>query len=240
VTVAQVIPAAANLPTNPAFTCSSPADGSSFTCTVGTLLIGQSVKFRLILNVPAANGSYSVWLMASLNERSSNGKNQDSFFSTGTIGVAAPTCAVNQNYFLSTEAISLSTPTGCTQPTTVSGDPAANGSLVSVGIDPPNTCPIAVPTPCQGDTSVANVDSGQTGPVTWTITFNFVPTYVIHFHSNYNPSDASTYDVILLSDPPCASASATNCWISVTPGPLGPAPVTVEFRTPNNQSARGG
>jgi hypothetical protein len=228
--------------TTPTLNCSIPSDSLSFTCNiVGSLLTGQFVKFRLVLTVPTAPTNPNVWLMASVNESSSKGKNQDSFFALGAPDVSTPNCLKNENYVLPTELISLSTPNTCTQPTTITGAPGANGSQVSVGIDTTNKpCPDALveaETPCQGDLSVANVDNGLTGPVEWTITFNFVPTFVIHFHADYDPSDPGTYDLILLSDPPCATASAVNCWISKTPGP---APVTVVFRTATNTSARGG
>ena len=229
---------------NPTLSC--PVSGNSFTCNIGTLLgaqyPGSSVAFRLVISVPSGASTSPVWLLATLNETSVSGKNQDTFYAVGSVGVLAATCGLNQNYFLPSERVSLQTPAGCQQSTTIQGPNTTVGSFASVGTDPTSTwCPTGYV--CKGILSLGNVNNGQSGPVIWTIGFAFNPSFVIHFQATYDPSDplhAGDYDVIPFNQQnKCGAPHATmNCWISVSPPVNGIR--TAIFQTATNTSSRGG
>jgi hypothetical protein len=224
-------------PANPSISC--PVSGNSFTCDVATLFARQSVAFRLVVTVPSGASTANVWLMASLDEGSEIGKNQDSFYAVGPLVVGTATCTTNQNYFVPQENVSLQTPAGCAQPTKIQGPNTVRGSFASVGTNAAlNWCPAGFT--CQGILSVGNVNNGQSGPVTWTIGFNFNPSGVIHFRDGYDPTTNPTaYDFIPFKNTSqCGNPKATvNCWISVSPPVNGIR--TAVFQTATNGGGRG-
>jgi hypothetical protein len=230
-------------PANPAAPCTISSTGdSSISCPVGNLPPGASASFRLVLKVPTLPATdpatYPFWIEVDLNEgTSSTGSNQDTFYATGALDVAAPSCEGVADFFLAGAAVLLTNaqPATCAQTTQISSASASTGTFASIAL---NTNPPACPSgfTCFGYLSGANVNDGV-GSVEWTISWQASlygtgkPKGVLHF------LDGGGYVVISFgSKNACTTSNFTNCWVSTTATKTS---FTAVIRTPSNGSIRG-
>jgi hypothetical protein len=212
----------------------------SLSCPIGSLASGGSLSIRIVIGVPAVVATYTTWLMASLNESSSNGTNEDEFYAVGSFSAASPNCSQNANYFLPDQAIGLATIGSCGQPTAIAA-PAfpTQGAFASVGTASTTWCPSGFS--CFGLLSRANVNNGAGGPVRWTVNWGSKPKLVVHFLDGYDPVlNATAYEVLQFkSASRCATPAPANalCWFSLT---TSGGTTTAVFQTPSNGYIRGG
>jgi hypothetical protein len=233
-------------------------DNAGFLCDIGTLAPDAFAAFTIVLNAPAT-ASAPHWFTASWNEGwSSTGTNADYNFAVGDLEVVTANCTNGTaSWFLDGEPVNLTDGDPSTNPANACGNTSASvrSGAVLVGtsgyaqavFDPTTaSCPTAI-TRCFGRTVDVQILNGASVPggVIWTM--QFVGTKVlggiIHYKANYNPNDASTYDVIPLTKKfKCNTTTLTrNCWNSITPsgGGVKPVSVTVEFVTDSNGKGGG-
>jgi hypothetical protein len=238
----------------------SGSTSTSLSCDLGTLVADQRKSVEIIFATDTSATSFDYWLGAYTAESNSTGSNQDNFYATGTIATTEASCTANKDasYFLEQDPIGLST-ADC--PTLVATTPekATKGQVsseVAAGYRGPGTlsitdavtCPDAYPN-CYGslvdaeilDHTADSVNGGVLWDIKWFGTNKL--SGVIHYHSDYDPTNPKTYTVITFKkQDQCSAKLLTNCW---TMPPVASknnvTPLTFEawFRTPDNGKGGG-
>lgn len=235
-------------------TC-SPDSGASIACDLGSLVPGAYVDFIIVVKVPSSAGTYPYWVTASWAEGwSATGTNADYQFAVGSLVVSAGCANGSASYFLGNEPVGLddggavcngadaSVASGATLN---SNGGFVNGGFAKMAVDSSSgTCPEGYR--CFGNLVSVTILGGVPVPggVQWTVKWQGTKTLkgVIHYHDDYDPTDATTYDVISLTKADkCTATNLTDCWdsTSTSSGNEKPVWIQVVFRTDSNGKGGG-
>ncbi len=223
---------------------------TSLSCDLGTLAADQAKSVEIIFATDTSAASFAYWLGAYTAESNSTGSNQDNFYATGTIATTEPSCTANTDasYFLENDAISLSTADcGTTFGKVTSAVAPGFRGPGTLSITDALTCPVAYPN-CYGSLVEAEIldhtADSVSGGILWDIKWYGTNKLsgVIHYHSDYDPSDPMTYDVITFKkQDQCNAKLLTDCWTMTAASKNNASPLTFEawFRTPDNGKGGG-
>lgn len=234
--------------------CGIPEGGATtLTCDIGTIRKRSSVTYRIIIQTPAAAGSYSTWLGAYVAEGNATGSNQDNFYAVGTITSSAASCSPSSNsssnYFLPAALIDLDSAACGNSGQHIdagikSGQAlAANGqgafAQIVVEDSATATCPGAVKG-CFGNTVFVQALDGLAVPggLEWTVTWYGTRSLagVIHY------LDGGGFDLIPFTKKfQCGTKLTSNCWVttSASSGSADPLWFSATFITTGNGKSQG-